>query len=213
MFNMFKKKTKCPNPKIIFLFGLACGVIIFSIFFSLALIVVSIKPKNISTINNRLAKSKKVKVELFDDFECPFCLKHSKTIDQMLQEYGNKVELTLKHFPLNFHANAQKAAEAYECAREQKKGWEMHDKIFEANANNNMSIDAWKAAAEQLDLNIPQFNSCLDSGKYVDKIKQDAEEAKQKGARGAPATFINGEMISGAVPYSTLKETIEKNLK
>lgn len=207
---LFKKKTKCLDPKIIFLFGLACGIIIFSIIFSLALLIA----KNISNAKkSSIAENKKVKVELFDDFECPYCLRHSETIAQMRKEYGNKIELTFKNFPLAFHNNAEKAAEAYECAKEQNKGWEMHDKIFEANKNNNMSVDTWKSTAEQLELKISQFNDCLDKDKYADKIKQDQAEGAQKGVRGAPATFINGEMISGAVPYSTIKEVIEKKLK
>ncbi|MFH1187817.1 MAG: thioredoxin domain-containing protein [bacterium] len=206
----FKKDKKCLDPKILFLFGLACGVIIFSIIFSLALLIA----KNASnTKRNSIAENKKIKVELFDDFECPYCLRHSETIAQMRKEYGGKINLVFKNFPLAFHSNAQKAAEAYECAKEQNKGWEMYDKIFEANKNKNMSVDAWKSAAQQLEINTSQFNSCLDSGKYTDEIKQEQAEGTQKGVRGVPATFINGEMIPGAVPYSAIKDAIEKNLK
>lgn len=209
---MFKKKTKGPDPKIIFLFGLACGIIIFSIFFCVALIFTS-KSVPSSNAAKTSTQGKKITVELFDDFECPFCLRHTATIDQMRKEYGNKIDLIFKHFPLAFHSNAQKAAEAYECAKEQKKGWEMYDKIFEANAEKNMSVDTWKSTAKQLGLNTSQFNDCLDADKYSDKIKQDTAEARQRGVEGVPSTFINGEIIKGAAPYDSIKESIEKNLK
>ncbi len=207
---MFKKKAKKLDPKILVLFGLVIGIIIFSLIFSLALIFTS---KSMPRAKKLATQSKKIKVELFDDFECPFCLRHTAAINQMRQEYGSKIDLVLKHFPLNFHPNAEKAAEAYECANEQKKGWEMYDKIFEANVEKNMSVDTWKSTAKQLGLNTSQFDNCLDNDKYSDKIKQDTAEARQRGVEGVPSTFINGEMVKGAAPYETIKDAIEKNLK
>lgn len=211
MFNMLKKK-KCPNSKIVFLFGLVCGIVVVSLFFAVALIVTS-KSKLQTNTRQIASQNKKVKVEFFEDFECPFCLRHSTTIEQIRKEYVGKVDLVLRHFPLQFHANAEKAAEAYECAKEQRKEWEMYDKIFEVNAEKNMSVNTWKSAAKQLGLNTSQFDNCLDASKYSDKIKQDTAEARQRGVNGVPATFINGEMISGAAPYSAFKDVLDKNIK
>ena len=68
----------------------------------------------------------------FSDFQCPFCVRVKPTVDKILSDYEGKVVLAYKHFPLTqIHANAQKAAEAAECARDQNKFWEMHDKLFE----------------------------------------------------------------------------------
>jgi protein-disulfide isomerase len=71
-----------------------------------------------------------VKIVEFADFECPYCAGVVPTIDGLFEKYGDKISLEYRHFPLGFHASAQKAAEASECAREQGKFWEMHDMIF-----------------------------------------------------------------------------------
>lgn len=148
----------------------------------------------------------------YSDFECPFCLRHEPTIKKILSEYAGKVKLVYRHFPLSFHPQAQKAAEAYECAGEQGKAYEMHDKIFEANAAQNMSIDTWKKIAKDLKLNATKFNDCLDSGKYVSKIQDEQNGGIQAGVEGTPATFVNGRMVSGAVPYEQFKSIIDSVL-
>lgn len=75
-------------------------------------------------------KNAKIKLVEFSDFECPFCTRAFPTVEAILQKYGDKISLEYRHNPLNFHPNAQKAAEASECAAEQGKFWEMHDAIF-----------------------------------------------------------------------------------
>ena len=71
----------------------------------------------------------------YSDFQCPFCARAKPTVDQIMQEYQGKVLLVYKHFPLKqIHPLAQKAAEAAECARDQGKFWEMHDKLFDKQA-------------------------------------------------------------------------------
>lgn len=149
----------------------------------------------------------------YSDFECPFCLRHEDTVDKILAEYGDKVRFAYRHFPLrSLHPEAQKAAEASECAEEQGKFWEMHDKIFEANAADNMSVDTWKQYAADLGLDTGQFNDCLDNGKYASVVQDELDEGQAVGVRGTPATFINGQMISGAVPYEQMKSVIEAQL-
>lgn len=74
--------------------------------------------------------SAKVTLVEYSDFECPYCMNHASTLKQILEEYSGKVRLVYRHFPLSFHANAQLAAEASECAGDQGKFWEMHDKLF-----------------------------------------------------------------------------------
>jgi len=148
----------------------------------------------------------------FSDFECPFCEKIEPTFEKILKDYDSKVRLVYKHFPLSFHPNGQKAAEASECAGEQGKFWEYHDKLFEEQTNG-FSIDNFKTWADGLNLKKDQFDKCLDSGKYAEKVKSDATEGNQKGVDGTPATFVNGKLVSGAVPYDEFKEIIESNIK
>lgn len=147
----------------------------------------------------------------FSDFECPFCERHYPTGNQILSNYKGKVRLVYKHFPLSFHPNAQKAAEASECASEQGKFWEYHDKLF-TNQPGGLSTDKFKQWAGELKLNTKNFNDCLDTGKYAAKVRADSQEGSQKGVNGTPATFINGELVSGAVPYEQFKQIIDSLL-
>ena len=149
----------------------------------------------------------------FSDFECPFCEKHVPTLERILLEYKDQVRLVYKHFPLtNIHPNAQKAAEASECAPEQGKFWEYHDLLFK-NQKGGLSLEEFKNWAVQLGLNASQFNNCLDSSKYKSKVDADAAEGSSKGVTGTPATFVNGELIEGAVPYEQFKQKIDSLLQ
>jgi protein-disulfide isomerase len=148
----------------------------------------------------------------YSDFECPYCLRHNATMEQIYNEYKDKIKVVFRHFPLSFHENAQKAAEASECAGEQGKFWEMHDKIFAANEAGTMSVEQWKKYAAELKLNTTQFNSCLDDGKYVNEILREQAAGQAAGVEGTPATFINGQLVSGAVPYEQFKAAIDQAL-
>lgn len=96
----------------------------------------------------------KVTVVEFSDFECPYCLQFEPAVQQMLTEYGDKIRFTYRHFPLSFHPNAQKSAEAYECAKEQgaDKAWKMHEKLFQLNSQGQLGINGYKKAAVEIGL-------------------------------------------------------------
>lgn len=144
----------------------------------------------------------------FSDFECPFSGRHYPTLDKISNDYKGKIRWVYKHFPLSFHQNAQKAAEASECASEQGKFWEYHDKLFE-NQSTGYSLEKFKQWAKDLRLGSGKFNDCLDSGKFAQKVKDDFQEGTQKGVNGTPATFVNGQLISGALPYESFKQIID----
>ncbi|MBI4993020.1 MAG: thioredoxin domain-containing protein [Candidatus Magasanikbacteria bacterium] len=97
-------------------------------------------------------KDAKITLVEFADFECPYCSKFDSSVMQVLANYGDKVRYTFRHFPLSFHANAQKAGEAFECAKEQGKTWEMHDKLFRLSDTKTMSVENYKRAASELGL-------------------------------------------------------------
>ena len=117
-----------------------------------------------------------------------------------------------RHFPLtSIHPNAQKAAEASECAAEQGKFWEFHDKLF---ANQTaLAITNLKTYAKDLGLNQTQFDSCLDSSKYAAKVNQQASEAQAAGVTGTPGTFVNDELVRGAYPVSAFTQIIDPLLQ
>jgi len=113
----------------------------------------------------------------FSDFECPFCARfYSQTLNQIEEKYikTGKVRLVYRDYPLSFHPSAQKAAEGAECADEQGKFWEMHDKIFENQ--QAMGVSDLKRYAQEFGLNTSQFNDCLDSGKMASEVKKDFQD-------------------------------------
>jgi protein-disulfide isomerase len=150
----------------------------------------------------------------FSDFECPFCGRYfEQTYPKIVQNYieTGKVKYIFRDFPLSFHANAQKAAEAAECAGEQGKYFEMHDLLF-AN-QDSLNVESYKQYAEDLGLDTEQFNTCLDSGEMADEVAADFTYGQQVGVTGTPAFFINGKMISGAQPYEAFEQVIEEALQ
>lgn len=149
----------------------------------------------------------------WSDFECPFCTRfYQQTLSQIEENYirTGKVKFVYRDFPLSFHANAQKAAEAAECAGEQGKFWEMHDKLFEEGVSNGVS--SFKQFAGDIGLDTSKFNDCLDSGKMADEVQKDMADGAAVGIRGTPGFIINGQLVSGAQPFSVFQQLIEAEL-
>src|SRR3989338_1745810 len=157
----------------------------------------------------RGAKNAKITMIEYSDFQCPFCSRHKPTLDKVLADYDGQVRLIYRHFPLtSIHPQAQKSAEASECAGEQGKFWEMHDELF-AN-QTDLAIESLKRYARNISgINGSQFDQCLDSGKYASKINQQAAEAQAGGITGTPGTFVGSELVKGAYPYDTFKQIID----
>jgi protein-disulfide isomerase len=154
-------------------------------------------------------KDAKVTVIEYSDFQCPFCGQIEPALEQMRKDFPNDVRMVYRHFPLSFHENAQKAAEASECAA--KLGgndafWKMHDKLF-AN-QQTLGTELYTRLAGELGLNAANFKKCLDSGETAGIVSADTATGNDAGVNGTPATFINGKLISGAVPYATLKQEL-----
>lgn len=159
------------------------------------------------------ATAKVVMVE-FSDFQCPYCGRYAtETFPQIDKDYikTGKVRYIFYHYPLTFHQYAQKAAEAAECAGEQGKFWEMHDKLFKTQ--DKLTVADLKQDATTLGLNAANFNTCLDSGKYEDQVQADFTLGQNVGVQGTPAFFVNGKPISGAQPIENFKQVIEEELK
>ena len=146
---------------------------------------------------------------VYDDFECPYCGKFQTTLIQAREEYEDEVRFVFRHFPLSFHANAHIAAVASECAAEQGKFWEFADALYE---QDSLGEDAYKAVASSLGLNMSDFNKCIISDKYDQKINSQMAAGSAAGIQGTPGSFINGELVSGAIPYESLKAIIDSKL-
>ena len=155
----------------------------------------------------------KVTIIEFSDYECPFCGRHfAETYPQIVKEYVDtgKVKLVFRDFPLSFHPDAQKAAEAAECAGEQNKYWQMHDKLY--TNQQALDVESLKIYAKDIGLNTATFNACLDDGKMVDEVAKDFADGQSYGVTGTPAFFINGRFIAGAYPFADFKKIIDEEL-
>lgn len=160
----------------------------------------------------RGGKDAKVTIVEYSDFECPFCGRAHPTIEQVMDTYGDDVRVVYRHFPLSFHPQAQKAAEASECAADQGKFWELHDLIFENQDLLQGGVTQLKKWAADLKLNTAQFNGCLDSGEKAAIVQAQADEGALLGVSGTPGFFVNGISVVGAQPFSVFQQIIDQEL-
>ena len=150
----------------------------------------------------------------FSDFQCPFCRRHhEQTFPELKAKYFDtgKVKLVFKDFPLPIHENAQAAAEAGQCAFEQGKFWEYQDKLFDNQ--EALAKDGLKKYAGELGLNQAQFDVCLDSGKFRQRVKDDVALGQKLGVNGTPGFLVGDRLIEGAYPFSAFEAAIEEQLK
>ena len=160
----------------------------------------------------------KVAIIEYGDFQCPFCGRFFKTTEQQIIETyvkSGKAAFLWRDFAF-LGEESFRAAEAARCAGEQKKFWEYHDKLFASQQGENegaFSDQNLKRFAADVGLNQTAFNSCFDSGKFRKQVEDATAEGKSLGVNGTPATFVNGQMISGAVPFATFQKVIEEELK
>lgn len=153
---------------------------------------------------------------VYSDFECPFCAEFAATMKKIENEFSGKIAIAFRHYPLAGHPDAKKAAEASECAAEQGRFWEMHDKLFADNLAGRMSVEQFKQDAADLGLDQNKFNQCLDSGQYAEKVSQEKAEGDKAGVTGTPTIFINGNIYPGAYPFEDFTNSAgqpEKGMK
>jgi protein-disulfide isomerase len=148
----------------------------------------------------------------YSDYQCPYCANFNSTMNKVADNYGDKVRWVHRHFPLDaIHKYARKAAEASECAGDQGKFWEYSDKLFENQSKINDSL--FSKLAKDLNLNVDEFDKCVESGKFEDKVDNDYKGGSKIGVSGTPAIFINNEPVKGgALPYDKLKTLIDELL-
>jgi protein-disulfide isomerase len=158
-----------------------------------------------------------VTVMVFSDLQCPFCSRGADTMHQLQQKYPNDVRVVFKHYPLPFHKQAPAAARATIAAGNQGKFWEMHDWLFENQKEIKQhagDMKEWTAEyADQLGLDVVQFEGDFDAPVTQQIIDEDFELGKQVTVRGTPHFFVNGERVKGAKPLSEFEEIVKRQIK
>jgi protein-disulfide isomerase len=153
----------------------------------------------------------------YTDYQCPFCLRHvQQTMPGLISELieTGRVYYLLKDFPLdNLHPEARQAAVAARCAGEQDAYWEMHDVVFESQAEWGGQGEAantiFSQQAVDLGLDELDFNECLQSGKYDAAVEANFQEGSRLGVSGTPSFFIDGFPIQGAQPYDLFAYAVD----
>lgn len=154
--------------------------------------------------------SAKVVIQEFSDFECPFCGRGKVVVDQIHKEYGDKVKIVFRHFPLSFHPNAKPAAVAAICAQKQGKFWQMHDKLFENQRGlNETAFNGW---AKEIGLDGTAFANCLKDPSASKILEADQKAAEEVGVNSTPTFFVNGRKVAGALPFDQFKAMIDEEL-
>jgi protein-disulfide isomerase len=167
----------------------------------------------------------KVTVIEFSDYQCPFCGRHARdTLPQIEREYvaSGKIRYVFRNFPIeSIHPQAFKAHEAANCAGDQGKYWEMHDRLFAFQ--QALGASELPTHADALGLNREVFEECLASGRHAEKIRSDLKDGMKLGIRGTP-TFLVGaadsdpdtvklvNALRGSQPYAAFKQLLDSVL-
>ena len=158
----------------------------------------------------------------FGDYQCPSCRMFWKDIEPRLKkDYidTGKVKLVFRDFPLmQSHPEALLAAMAVNCAGEQGKYWQYHDKVFREQYNKGDDVIRLKAAdlkkwAKDVGVDQPKFDQCLDSEKLKEEVLKDKADGDAAGVQGTPTFFINGRVMGGAQTYPEYRKVIDELLK
>ena len=153
-----------------------------------------------------------VVIEVYSDFMCPFSHRFFSVLQPLRAQYPEKVRVAFRQFPLPMHEGSHLMSEASTCAQEQGKFWEYHDRLMGGDTAKKDKA-ALTALAQASGLDVPKFQSCLDSGKYVSWVDSEIQSGKARGATGTPSFFVNGRMSVGAQPLESLKPLVEWHLK
>ncbi len=139
----------------------------------------------------------------YGDYQCPDCGRLFETLQSVQQDFGARLRLVYRHYPLSgIHKHAQVAAEAAEAAAAQGRFWEMHDLLFQ-NQDALEQKNLLQYAA-QLDMDVDRFRRELKQGSYTARVSQDFIAGVQNGVNGTPGLFLNGVRQPGVFDQPAL---------
>ena len=156
----------------------------------------------------------KVTLVEYSDFQCPACASTYPMVKQVAADYPEDLRVIYRHFPLtSIHSQAIVSASASEAAANQGKFWEMHDMLFNTQAQWSGNSDAkslFIEFAKSLGLDEEQFTTDLSSDETIKKVEDARIKANGVGLRGTPSFFLNGKQINHPGSYAGFKTIIEE---
>jgi len=169
--------------------------------------------------------SAKVTLIEYGDYQCPYCVQFfSQTESKIIQNYVNtgKVRMVFRDFAF-LGPESIAASEAAQCAQDQNKLWAYHDALYTAKMGDDTKGGTeddgfynraeFLKLAQQVGLNIPTFTSCIDNNTDASVVSGEKGAATGVGVTATPSFIINGQMVSGAQPYSVFQQTLDAALK
>lgn len=158
-----------------------------------------------------------VVVTEYADYQCPYCKVFAEGAGRQLrEEYVGAGQVRFVARNLAFLGDESLwAAEAAECAEDQNRFWDYHDKLYAAQGAENSGAFArenLKRFAAELGLDTAAFDSCLDSGKYEDQVRAERAEALRRQIRSTPSLLVNGQLVENGASYVVLRAAIEAAL-
>jgi protein-disulfide isomerase len=161
----------------------------------------------------------KVTVQIFSDFQCPYCSRVEPTLATLQKKYEGKVRWVWRDMPLPFHKGAEPASEFAREAMKQKGAdafWKAHDALFAKQAElfvkGELDREKLDVLAKELGLNMDKYKAAIDGSTYKALIDADKEAASKAGIQGTPAFVINGYFLNGAQPLPKFKKLIDRAL-
>lgn len=151
----------------------------------------------------------------YSDFECPFCTRGFKTVQEIMEAYPGKVAFVYKHLPLSFHKQAMIASQYYEAIRLQdaEKAFKFHDEVFDNQRQLKNGESFLKSIAKKVGADMGKLAKVVNSEEIKKRIDEDMQEAASFGMQGTPGFIINGVPVKGAYPFSHFKGIIEELTK
>ncbi len=147
----------------------------------------------------------------YGDYQCPHCAHAVPVVRYVRERFGDQLRFVFRHFPLTgIHPYAEQAAEAAEFAGAHGMFWQMHDLLFENQAQLGDLL--FPALANALDLSTTSMQEALANGRYRERIAADFDGGIRSGVNGTPTFFINGQRHDGANDEAGLAMAIEQIL-
>jgi protein-disulfide isomerase len=161
-----------------------------------------------------------VEIVEFADFECPGCGQFATVTEPDVRErLVNTGQARFRIFPFQVtqaHQNSVAAALAAECAADQNKFWEMHDKIFAGQADWSSMYSPGRdpqpileGYAKSLGLDMAAYNACFSERRHLNKIAANTEEAMRQKVQSTPTIIIGDKMMAGAQAYDVIKAAVD----
>lgn len=151
----------------------------------------------------------------YSDFQCPSCGAYYPLLKQLFDEFGERIRIIYRHFPLKQHTHAEAAARAAEAAGRQGKFWKMHDRLFESQKDWSELEDTgeiFSGFAREIGLDMDRYETDRNSPEALRAIADDFNSELAANVKGTPTFYLNGREIENPMSYKDFRDVIRKVL-